>query len=165
MSETTRTSKRGWRLAAGIARRTAPGSIAALSIAFAAGWASASAPFATRINTGLVNAFSSVGQNLFGEAVFDTVTVPPNPVFPQGAVQIDVALDTQIPALLGVFLPVDPCRKFVQLEVQDGNLSIAVDFDALPEGVVAEISETSLAAFPPAVDRCTAPPVGDGPTP
>lgn len=31
-----------------------------------------------------MHAFSSVGQNLFGEAVFDAVTVPPNPIFPQG---------------------------------------------------------------------------------
>jgi hypothetical protein len=46
------------------------------AVAFASGWAFAStAPYATRINTGLVNAFSQVGQNLFGEAVFDAVVV------------------------------------------------------------------------------------------
>jgi hypothetical protein len=47
-----------------------------LLLAFASGWAFASgAQFASKINTGLVNAFSQVGQNLFGEAVFDAVVV------------------------------------------------------------------------------------------
>jgi hypothetical protein len=133
-------------------------------MAFAGGWASASAPFATRINTGLVSAFSSVGQNLFGEAVFDAATVPPNPVLPQGAVQVDVALDTQIPVAMGVFVPpnptspVDLCRKFVQLEVQDGHVVVAVDPDAAPQGFSAAVELKSLAAFAPRLDRCAAPP-------
>lgn len=81
------------------------------ALGFASGWAFASgAPFATRINTGLVNAFSQVGQNLFGEAVFDAVVVPPNPITP-AAVQVDVALDSQIPATLGVFVPPNPCNR------------------------------------------------------
>lgn len=136
----------------------------ALVMAFAAGWASASAPFATRINTGLVNAFSSVGQNLFGEAVFSAVTVPPNPVLPQGAVQLDVALDAQIPVAMGVFVPpnpitpTDPCRKFVQLEVQDGSVVVAVDPDAAPAGFSGAVEFKSLAAFAPSLDRCAAPP-------
>ncbi len=136
--------------------------VLALLVAFAAGWAFAGAPFATRINNGLVNAFSSVGQNLFGEAVFDAVTVPPNPVFPQGAVQVDVALDTQIPAALGVFSPVDPCRKFVQIEVLDGDVIIAVDGDVAPDGFETEIVFKSLEDFAPTVERCLAqPPVVD----
>lgn len=145
------------------ARSLRTGSLA-LAMAFAAGWASASAPFATRINTGLVNAFSSVGQNLFGEAVFDAVAVPPNPVLPQGAVQLDVALDAQIPVAMGVFVPpnpiapVDPCRKFVQLEVQDGNVVVAVDPDAAPHGFSAAVEFKSLAAFAPQLDRCGVPP-------
>ena len=61
-------------------------------------------------NTGLVNAFSQVGQNLFGEAVFDAVVVPPNPVTPAAA-QIDVALDSQIPAALGEFVSPNPARR------------------------------------------------------
>lgn len=134
-----------------------------LVMAFAGGWASASAPFAARINTGLVNAFSSVGQNLLGEAVFDAVAVPPNPTLPQGAVQLDVALDAQIPVAMGVFVPpnpvapIDPCRKFVQLEVQDGNVVVAVDPDAAPDGFSTAVEFKSLAAFAPSVDRCAAP--------
>jgi hypothetical protein len=98
------------------------------ALAFASSWAFArAAPFASKINAGLANAFSEVGQNLFGDAVFDAVVVPPNPVTP-ASVQIDVALDSQIPATLGVFVPpnpvtpTDPCRKFVQLELSGGQL-------------------------------------------
>jgi hypothetical protein len=57
------------------------------ALAFASGWAFASAaPFATRINPGLVNAFSQVGQNLFGEAVFDAVVRPAPPPISEAAV-------------------------------------------------------------------------------
>ena len=162
MHKTPRSSNRAAQFSSFV-RRIGRGSIAALLVGFTAGWASAAAPFATKINTGLVQAFSAVGQNLFGEAVFDAVavppnpTVPPNPVFPQGYVQMDVALDTQIPAVLGVFAPVDPCRKLVQLEVQNGAVTIAVDELTDPNIVTRD-----LTAFPPAVDRCTAPPVVDG---
>ncbi len=133
----------------------------ALLVAFAAGWAVARAPFATKINKGLVNAFSQVGQNLFGEAVFDAVTVPPNPTFPQGAVQMDVALDTQIPVALGVFTPVDPCRKLMQIEVQGGNVVIAVDGNFAPDGFDTQIEFKPLQAFAPTVERCLAPPTVD----
>jgi hypothetical protein len=143
------------------ARRLTPGVPAAVFLAFAAGWTSAGTLFATRINSGLVNAFSSVGQNLFGEAAFGAVTVPPNPILPQGAVQIDVALDTKIPTLVGVFSPLDPCRRFAQLEVQGDTLIMAVDFDAVPDGINTQIVPKSLADIPPAVDRCLAPPTVD----
>ena len=144
-----------------LARRIRPGVIAAVAVAFAAGWATAGTLYATRINAGLVQAFNSVGQDLFGEAVFGAAMVPPNPVLPQGAVQIDIAIDSKVPALAGVFAPVDPCRRFAQLEVQGETLTIAVDYQALPEGFVAEIVEKSLADRPPAVNRCSAPPTVD----
>lgn len=148
------------RLTAPATRSIRIGALAVL-VAFTSGWALASTAFATRINTGLVNAFSSVGQNLFGEAVFGAVTVPPNPTQPQGAVQLDVALDTRIPVAMGIFVPpnpiapVDPCRKFVQLEVQDGNVVIAVDHAAVPDGVDTQVQFKSLAAFAPRIDRCS----------
>jgi hypothetical protein len=133
------------------------------ALAFASGWAFASAaPFASKINAGLANAFSEVGQNLFGDAVFDAVVVPPNPVTP-ASVQIDVALDSQIPATLGVFVPpnpvapVDPCRKFVQLELSGGELAIAVDPDAAPANFIPEIQFKPLgASAPTGIDRCVA---------
>jgi hypothetical protein len=139
--------------------RIVPVLIAAL--AFASGWAFASAaPVATKVNAGLVNAFSEVGQNLFGEAVFDAVVKPtPPPISP--AVQIDVALDSQIPTMLGVFVPpnpitpTDPCRKFVQLELSGGQVAIAVDPDAGPANFIPEIQFKDLSASAPTgIDRC-----------
>ena len=145
-----------------LAHRFRPGVIAAVLVAFAAGWTTAGTLYATRINTGLVQAFHSVGQNVFGEAVFGAVAVPPNPVLPQGAIQMDIAIGSQIPAFLGVFAPVDPCRRFAQMEVQGGTVTIAVDYQALPDGFVAEFVEKSLADRPLAVTHCAAPPTVDG---
>ena len=130
-------------------------------MAFFSGWAVASTAFATRINAGLVTAFSSVGQNLFGEAAFGAVVVPPNPTLPQGGVQLDVALDTQIATNVGVFVPpnpvapVDPCRRFAQMEVQGGNVVLSVDPDAMPHGFNTTVQFKSLAALRPALNRCS----------
>jgi hypothetical protein len=63
----------------------------ALALSFVGGHVSAGTQFATSINKGLVNAFSSVGQNLFGEAAFESRFVPPNPTFPAGSVQLFLA--------------------------------------------------------------------------
>jgi len=140
-------------------------------MAFFSGWAVASTAFATRINTGLVTAFSSVGQNLFGDAAFAAVVVPPNPVQPQGGVQLDVALDTQIATNIGVFVPPnptqpgDPCRRFAQMEVQDGNVVLSVDPDAMPHGFNTTVQFKSLAALAPAVNRCSVGNPGGGDVP
>ncbi len=106
---------------------------AALLIAFGAGWASAAAPFVTKINTGLVTGVQ-LGRaeplrrgRLRRHPRASQSDRSPNPVFPQGYVQMDVALDTQIPAVLGVFTPTEPCRKLVQLEVQNGVVTVAMD--------------------------------------
>ena len=65
-----------------------------LVLSFIAGQVSAGSQFASFINKRLVNAFSSVGQNLFGEAAFETAFVPPNPTQPfQIVVDPDVAPD------------------------------------------------------------------------
>lgn len=141
--------------------RVRPGVFAVILVAFVAGWTTAATQFATSINSGLVQAFNSVGQNLFGAAVFSAVTVPPNPTLPQGAVQLDFAIDSQIPTQIGVFSPLDPCRRFAQLEVQGDTLTIAVDYEALPEGFTGEIVAKPLAAPPPAVNRCISSPTVD----
>ena len=73
-----------------------------------------------RISVDAATALSAMG------GVSGAVAVPPNPVLPQGAIQMDIAIGSQIPALLGVFAPVDPCRRFAQLEVQGGTVTIAV---------------------------------------
>ena len=159
MNEMTHTPT-GWkRLTSRLGRRISAASTALLMVCIWGGLGVGHHGLRDPHHGGLVNAFSSVGQNLFGAAVFDAATVPPNPVLPQGAVQMDVALDTRIPTFLGVFQPIDPCHKFVQLEVQDGNVTIAVDFAHLPDGVAGHIVDKSLEEFPPSVDRCTAPTV------
>jgi len=128
---------------------------------FTAGWVAAQTPFATQINKGLVNAFNSVGQNLFGSAVFGARVIPPDPIFPTDTVQLDVADDTRIPVVLNAFAPpnpltpTDPCRTYVQVVVGDGGVRVTVDPDA-PEGVL-EVS--SLAAVTPSPARCNAGPV------
>lgn len=149
------------------ARRLRVGMFVAVILAFATGWTSAGTLFATRVNAGLVNAFNSVGQNLFGEAAFGAVVVPPNPTVPPNpivpAVQMDFALDTRIPTFVGVVSPTEPCRRFAQLEIQDGTLTMAVDYQALPSGFIAEIVERQLDTVPTAVNRCMAPPTVDSP--
>jgi hypothetical protein len=73
-----------------------------------------------------------VGQNLLGEAAFDAVVVPPNPI-----------------------QPTDPCRKFVQPALSGGELALAVDSDAAPANFIPEIQFKSLGAFAPmGIDRC-----------
>lgn len=104
--------------------------------AFAAGWVSANIPFATSVNTGLVRALNSVGQDLFGAAVFSARTIPNDPVFPNDPirVQLDFAYDSQIPTAVNLFLPpnpiqpVDPCRVAAQLRLNgDGTATVALD--------------------------------------
>lgn len=101
-------------------------SLVVLVSTFTAGWVAAQTAFATRINRGLVTAFNSVGQNLFGSAVFGARVVPPNPGFPSDTVQLDVADDTRLPLLLNVFTPSplqpgDPCRTYVQVAIGEGG--------------------------------------------
>lgn len=74
-------------------------SLGALIFTFAAGVAigKQSVGYASEINTGLVNAMNSVGQNLFGSSAFGASYYPPDPVFPVGAVQLDVVSRVGIP--------------------------------------------------------------------
>jgi hypothetical protein len=87
--------------------------------------------FATSLNTGLLNAFSSVGQNLLGEAAFGASTIPGNPIIP--GVQLDVSTATQIPIAMDVFVPGnpvvpgDPCRRVAQLSVGPAGATLTVD--------------------------------------
>ena len=78
---------------------------------FAAGYAMATVlPFATSINLGLVQALDSVGKSLYGSQVFSARTLPPSPIFPAGAVALDVASDSRIGTSIGVFFPTDPAQ-------------------------------------------------------
>jgi hypothetical protein len=133
---------------------------------FGAGYAVASVlSFATSINLGLVQALDSVGKNLFGSQVFSARTLPPNPVFPAGAVALDVAADSRIGASIGVFIPTDPiqpspCARIAALEVippsgglGEGPGSYRLRYD--PSRLVAEA--VTFPNDPVHVARCTAP--------
>lgn len=95
---------------------------------FAAGYTAATAlSFATSINLGLAQALDSVGKNLFGSAVFSARALPPNLVFPAGAVQLDVAADSRIGASVGVFLPPNPvqpnaCTRIAAIDIVPPSL-------------------------------------------
>lgn len=132
--------------------------IVALSLAlgFAAGWAGNE--FATQVNPGLVNALDSVGENLFGEAVFSSLVHPPDPNRgTDEAVRLDFAEDAQIPILLNVFHPPgpsEPCRSFLQVEISPLGVRLFGDPDVFPEG--SELVFESLAGHPPGPNRCVA---------
>jgi hypothetical protein len=122
-----------------------------------------------------VNAFSSVGQNLFGEAAFESAFVPPNPIFPAGSVQLYLAEDTKLATGLNVFVPpnpivpTDPCRAALQIRVFPQPppilpaLQIVVDPDVAPDGFDTEIVFESLADYRPSLARCEAAPSVDLP--
>lgn len=133
---------------------------------FGAGYAVASVlSFATSINLGLVQALDSVGKNLFGSQVFGARTLPPSPIFPAGAVALDVAADSRIGASIGVFFPNDPiqpspCTQIAALDVippsgglGEGPGSYRLRYD--PSRLVPEA--TTLPPNPINVARCTAP--------
>jgi hypothetical protein len=141
----------------------------ALLSAFVAGNVTAGALFATSINKGLVNAFSSVGENLFGAAAFEASFVPPNPVYPNGSVQLYLAQDVRLGTGVNVFAPpsatpTDPCRSGLQIRVVPPNptvppnpiqpVEIVVDPDVFGDdiGIVYE----SLADYRPSLARCQA---------
>lgn len=133
---------------------------------FAAGYAVASVlPFATSINLGLVQALDSVGKNLFGSQVFSARALPPNPIFPAGAVALDVASDSRIGTSIGVFIPNDPvqsgpCAQIASIDIVppsgglgEGPGSYRLRYD--PSRLVAE--PATLPPSPINVARCTAP--------
>jgi hypothetical protein len=132
----------------------------ALIGAFLGGWVTAGTQFAARVNTGLVTAFNSVGQNLFGSAVFHAI--PPNPIIPGNPVRLFVANDSQIPVAFDVFfppdpiIPGDPCRVVAQLSVgAEGAVRLAYDISAFPNGIQTDV-DTNLAQLQPNVTRCPA---------
>lgn len=133
---------------------------------FVAGYAVASVlPFATSINLGLVQAIDSVGKNLFGSQVFSARALPPSPIFPAGAVALDVASDSRIGTSIGVFFPTDPvqpgpCTRIAAIDVippsgglGEGPGSYRLRYD--PSRLVAEA--VTFPNDPVNVARCTAP--------
>ena len=133
---------------------------------FCAGWVFAAVvPVATSINLGLVQAFDSVGKNLFGSAAFGVAAVPGNPIFPAGNVQIDLASDSRVGTAIGLFIPgnpvipADPCRRIAQLELRPA--SVATEGPTLllayePQFGVPTMVARSLVGSAPNVARCNA---------
>jgi hypothetical protein len=125
----------------------------ALIGAFLGGWVTAGTQFAARVNTGLVTAFNSVGQNLFGSAVFHAI--PPNPIIPGNPVRLFVANDSQIPVAFDVFIPpnpIAPCRVVAELSIgAEGAVRLAYD-----DSADITVESADLAQLQPNVTRCPA---------
>jgi hypothetical protein len=100
---------------------------------FFAGVVAGKTLFATSLNEGLLNAFSSVGQNLLGEGAFGASAIPGNPVAPSGGVQMEVSRDAILPVSMDIFipgnpvLPGDPCRRAAQVSVSNGQVTVSYD--------------------------------------
>ena len=127
---------------------------------FAAGWAVGDSAFATSVNSGLVTAMNSVGQNLFGTAVFG-VTVPPNPIVPPNPTRLDFGDNSLLPITLNVFnkqTPTDPCRSYLQVAIADGDVVLTYDPTYAPEGFSATAVAADLSTVYPATSQCPAPP-------
>ena len=136
------------------------------SALFGAGWVFAAvAPFATSINLGLIQAFDSVGKNLFGSAAFGVNGIPGNPVFPAGNVQLDFAVDSRIGTAIGMFIPgnpvipADPCRRMAQLELHPASVAtegptVVLAYD--PQFAAPTMVARPLNGNAPNVARCPA---------
>lgn len=138
----------------------------ALLGAFAGGWAFAGTLVATEIDTGLLQAFNSVGQNLFGSAVFG-VEAPPNPIPPGTPVQLYFTDKPAIPVEINVLYPPNyppsPCRVYARLRIgPDGTTlfvgpevvnSDSTSMETLSSGQL----DYSLNDVQPPVSGCNAP--------
>ena len=132
----------------------------ALVAAFVGGWVAAGTQYATTVNKGLVTAFNSVGQNLFGSAVFSAH--PPNPIIPGDPLRLFIADDSKLPVAIDIFhppnpiAPPNPCRVTAQLSVgADGDVRLAIDSNAFPDGITIDY-DMDLARLRPNVERCPA---------
>jgi hypothetical protein len=133
---------------------------------FAGGVVASRTLFATSLNTGLVNAFSSVGQNLLGEGAFGaSAIIPPDPVLP-GGVQIDVSTATHLPVSMDFFIPPDPvippdpiapCRRVAQVSVKNGIVIVSADQAFLGDHLIMNTQPIPGNAVVPAVCPAQAP--------
>jgi hypothetical protein len=109
---------------------------------FIAGVVAGNTLFASSLNGGLLNAFTSVGQNLFGEGAFGASAIPGNPVAPSGGVQMDISRDTILPVSVDLFIPGnpvypgEPCPRAAQVSVVNGQASITIDPALIDQSLV-----------------------------
>ena len=131
-----------------------------------AGWAAASTRFATDLNKGLVTALNSVGQNLFGTAVF-AASLPADPWRPPDPIRIDFAANSRLPLAFNVFSPPNPivpndgCHAAVQVRfvpASPGHLAQAVVTIDENAGFTPQLVYTSLRSVTPRTSQCPPPP-------
>jgi hypothetical protein len=144
-------------------RRLIPSALALLC-AFAAGWVAAGQSFATSLNPGLAQAFHSVGQNLFGSAVFGVFS-PVDPCISCDPIRLDFADNTRLPIALNVFAPpafspTDPCRSYLKVELLTDGGPAVIKYDSAFFGADAPaLVSTDLSGIRPNTSQCPAPAV------
>jgi hypothetical protein len=99
-----------------------------VGLAFVTGWTASLWANNNGINSGLVKALNSVGQNLFGETVFGAGIINPD-VMP--TVQIDLLDASPNPVVLNVFRG-DTCQTYAQVRVGPGGTRMIVNPDVIP---------------------------------
>jgi len=132
-------------------RRLASLAAVGLAIAFTLGWTAGSTAAATSINRGLLTAFNSVGQNLFGTSIFGA-SIAPVLVDNLPAVQLDVSDHAVFPVLVNIHpgfppnpvTPVSCTATGLQLRLPGANAAdgatpvLAYDQALYPDGVIVE---------------------------
>jgi hypothetical protein len=139
-------------------KRTALLSATATILVFSAGWAFGNSEIADRVKSGLVVAINSVGQNLFGSAIFGATIINPEILpNPDGipTVQLDFGDTSEVPVLINLFHPPDPvepsCEAYAQLSIYDGVAMFIYD-SSLMRGDELMIIDGALVGHPP--DPC-----------
>jgi hypothetical protein len=115
-----------------------------VGLAFVTGWTASLWANNNGINSGLVNALNSVGQNLFGETVFGAGIINPD-VMP--TVQLDLLDASPNPVVLNVFRG-DTCQTYAQVRVGPGGTRMIIDPDVIPYTSLV-LDDLDLSAFPP----------------
>jgi len=121
-----------------------------VGLAFVTGWTASLWANNNGINSGLVNALNSVGQNLFGETVFGAGIIDPD-VMP--TVQLDLLDASPNPVVLNVFRG-DTCQTYAQVRVGPGGTRMIINPEVIPVTVPGatlglEMDDGLSEAFPP----------------
>lgn len=121
-----------------------------VGLAFVTGWTVSLYANNNGINSGLVKALNSVGQNLFGATVFGASEVSVTDVDDMPAVQLDLLDASPNPVLVNVFRG-DTCQTYAQVRVGPGGTRMIIDPEVIPGTASLELEmDYGLSeAFPP----------------
>jgi len=125
----------------------------AFLLTFAAGWVAGSTTTATTINRGLLTAFDSVGQNMFGTDVFSASLGTTETGLP--AVQLDLSTDAGVPTVVNLH---PPSPNTGPLQCKDIGLQIQVT-----PATADEPAQTRVYYDPDSVQPVPAPPYPPSP--